>query len=315
MARVSGPEPRVAVLVLTWNGRSDVLECLASVGRLDYGNFETVVVDNGSTDGTVEEVRRRFPGVAVLENRANLGYAGGNNAGMRFAASRGAEYYFLLNNDLVLDPGCLRELVAAAELHPEGGMFGPKTYRYGSDRVLDFAGGIFDWREGRTRSIGTGEPDRGQYDEVREYDFMNGHALLVRKRVADEIGLLDEEYFIYNEETDWCIRSGKAGHACIYVPRAVVWHKVSRSELSLSRIYLLARNQILFMRKNASRAQWARFLLGYCAVQFPRRILGCLKRGQWTEAAAVAKAAGWHLGMWRRRNPLSAVLAREGAGR
>lgn len=308
--RDGGAEPRVIVIVLTWNGRDDVLECLESVARLDYGNFETVVVDNASTDGTAEEVRARFPSVTIVSNTENLGYAGGNNAGMRFCAGRGAEFYLLLNNDLVLDPGCLRELVAVAMRHPEGGMFGPKTYRYGSDRVLDFVGGALDWRTGATRSIGVGEADRGQYEEVRAYDFMNGHALLVRKTVVDTIGLLDEEYFIYNEETDWCVRAQKTGYACLYAPRAVVWHKVSQSRLSRSRDYLLVRNRILFMRKNATWRQLALFLLGFCLLQLPRRATGCAARGDWEGVGVIVKAVGWHLGLWRRNNPLTAMLER-----
>lgn len=304
-------EPRVAIVVLTWNGREDLLECLHSVGRLDYRNVETVVVDNASTDGTAGAVRARFPSATVVSNRANLGYAGGNNAGMRFCADRGAEFYFLLNNDIVLDPGCLRELVAVAERHPEGGMFGPKTYRYGLGRVLDFVGGVIEWNSGGTRNIGCGEEDTGQYEEVRAFDFMNGHALLVRKSVADRIGPLDEEYFIYNEETDWCVRARKAGFTSLYAPRALVWHKVSRSPLSMVRDYLLVRNRILFMRKNASRRQFARFLLRFCLMRLPRSAAGCALRGDWAGAAVIAKAAGWHLGMWRRNNPLTALRERE----
>jgi GT2 family glycosyltransferase len=311
MTSVNASDPRLIVIVLTWNGKGDVLECLESVAKTDYGNFETVVVDNASTDGTAEEVRARFPGVTIVANAANLGYAGGNNAGMRVCAGRGAEFYLLLNNDLVLEPGCIRELVDVAGLHPEGGMFGPKTYQYGSDRVLDFVGGALDWKTGATKSVGVGEKDLGQYDEVRDYDFMNGHALLVRKSVTDEIGLLDEDYFIYNEETDWCVRARRRGWACLYAPRAVVWHKVSRSRLSQSRDYLLVRNRILFMRKNATRRQLARFLFDFCLAQLPRRAASLVRRGDWAGLAVMAKAVGWHLGMWRRRNPLAALRERE----
>ncbi len=291
--------PNVVLLILTWNGKEDTLECLESLSRLSYPSFHVLVVDNASTDGTVEAVRERFPRVELIVNERNLGYAGGNNVGIRAALDMDADYIFILNNDVVFeDADCLLRLVEAAEVHPTGGLFGPKTYRYGEGNRLDFIGGTYSMYTGMAPSIGVGEYDQGQYEEMRVYPFMNGHALLVKRVVFETIGLFDEEYFGYYEETDFCHRARLAGFDSVYVPQARIWHKVSRAPIGELREYLMYRNQILFVRKHATRFERIAFALHYTLLQMPRFIAGNVFRGRWRRLQHYIRALGWNLGMY-----------------
>ena len=149
-------EPRVAVIVLNWNGREDTLECLRSIRSIAYSNFGVIVVDNGSTDGSVAAIRASQPSVEVIDTGENLGFAGGNNVGIRRALELGADYVLLLNNDTVVDPGLLRAFVAAAALHPEAGAFGAKIYFHSEPTRIWYAGARWEAGAGELRSRGLG---------------------------------------------------------------------------------------------------------------------------------------------------------------
>jgi len=245
---------RVSVIVLNWNGRDDTLECLESVRRIDYPDFDVVVVDNGSADGSVDAIRGRFPSVRVLETGKNLGFAGGNNVGIRDALGRNVEYVFLLNNDTVVDAGVLRHLAVAAESTPEGGIFGAKIYYYLQRDLLWFAGGKWSEEESNFLHVGQHEIDDGKrYAELSETDYACGCAFFVKSEVFRAVGLLDERFFLTFEETDLCYRARRVGFKSYFVPAAKIWHKVSVSmggEGSLLFTYFIARNRLLWAEKN-----------------------------------------------------------------
>jgi len=246
---------RVTIIVLNWNGGQDTLDCVQSLAGLDYPRFDILVVDNGSTDGSVAAIREGFPRVTLLETGENLGYAGGNNVGLRWTLDHGADYALLLNNDTVVAPDFLRLLVEAAEADPSIGIAGPTIYYYDQPRVIWSAGGSIDWRRGRTSMVGLDELDRGQFGEApREVDFVTGCALLVKAVVVERIGLLDERFFAYYEETEWCVRATGAGSKIVHVPQAHIWHKISpeaRAD-SLSVHYYMTRNRLLFLRATSA---------------------------------------------------------------
>ncbi len=221
--------PFVSIIVLSWNGRSDTLECLRSLSDVDYPRYEVVVVDNASTDGTVEAVRREFPGVQVIRNDSNLRYAGGNNVGIREALGRGADCVLLLNNDTVVDRMFLRELVSGFSAVPGAGIAGPMILYHADPRRIWYAGGEIDWWGGWLRHTGIRLYDDGRFDGPHETSYVSGCCLLMRRNVIEKIGLLDESYFIYGEDADWCIRARRAGYPSIVVPSARIWHKVSAS--------------------------------------------------------------------------------------
>jgi GT2 family glycosyltransferase len=214
---------------VNWNGRADTLECLESLSGLDDPYSRIVVSDNASSDQSVEAVRREYPSAIILANPENLGFAGGNNVGIRYALQQGADYVWLLNNDTIVERNALSTLVQVAESDPAIGILGSKIYYYSDRDVISFAGATIDWGKGRSPHVGRGESDRGQYDTVRDVDRVSGCSMLVRKEVCERVGLLDDDFFLYAEDVDWCVRARIAGYRCVYVPASMVFHKEAAS--------------------------------------------------------------------------------------
>lgn len=240
---------RVAVVVLNWNGKADTLECLKSIQQIDYPFFEVVVVDNGSQDGSIEAIRESFPDVMLLATGKNLGYAGGNNVGIRYALDHSADYVLLLNNDTVVDSNLLTAFYQASMDVPDAGVFGAKIYFYTRPTRLWYAGAL--WRKDimRFEHVGFDKEDGPQFSDLVETDYVTGCALFARAEVFRNIGLLDEDYFLTYEETDWCYRARAAGFRNMYVPSAMLWHKISVSfggaESPLTN-YFMTRNHLLW---------------------------------------------------------------------
>ena len=245
--------PLVYVVVLNWNRKDDTIECIDSLIGMSYPNFRTVVVDNGSSDGSVEALKARFPTLEILANSENLGYAAGNNVGIRFALQQGAGYVLILNNDTVVDQHLLTRLVEVGEANPQVGILAPKVYLYGDKHRIASAGSRKRWfPPGRISIIGLGKEDSIVYDREREIEYATGCAVLVKRKVFEEVGLFDPTYFAYWEDYDFCRRVGERGYKIFYVPNAKMWHKVSTSTQgdSWTKWYHIARSTVHFYRKN-----------------------------------------------------------------
>jgi GT2 family glycosyltransferase len=248
--------PRVLIIVLCYNGVELTLACLESLERQDYHNADVLVVDNASRDGTPAAVRTRFPSVNVIETGANLGFAAGNNVGLRYALAQGYDYALLLNNDTEAAPDFLSSLVWAAEADPAIGVAGPTIYYYDCFDIIWSAGGVIDWRRGNSSMRGNGLPDHGQYHTPNEVDFVSGCALLCKRAALERAGLLDERFFMYYEETEWCVRAGRAGFRIVHVPVAQLWHKIpldARADQPYV-AYYMTRNRLLFLRATGAAA-------------------------------------------------------------
>lgn len=247
-------DPKVLIAVLNWNRAADTIECVASLHNLDYQRFEIVVVDNASTDGSVEALEARFPGLAMLRNPRNLGYAGGNNAGIRYALDRGADCVLVLNNDTVVDKDLVRHLVVAMRREPHAGIVGPLIYDYREPTKVWFAGASIDWATGESPHWGLGERDNGQFNRVIEVERVTGCAMMVSRSVFERVGLFDPDYFLYYEDVDLCVRAAKAGFKSYCVQPAKVWHKESSStgatRGSALHAYYHTRNRLLFLHKH-----------------------------------------------------------------
>ncbi len=216
-----GPEIRsgmISVVIPNYNGRRYLEGCLSSLSDQTFKNFETILVDNGSSDGSAEYAKTSFPEVRIVENENNLGFAGGVNSGIR--SSRG-EFILTLNNDTIADRNLLRCLAEAMGSDEGVGMVAPKMLF--SDGRINSAG-ICISRSGAAWDRGMGEEDRGQYDRAREIFGPSAGAALYRRAMLDEIGLFDEDFFIYMEDVDLAFRGQLAGWRCIYVPEARVRH-------------------------------------------------------------------------------------------
>ena len=248
--------PHVAIVILNWNGRDDTLACLASVAGMTYPNFRVIVVDNGSADDSVAAIRSAFPDVEIIETGRNLGFAGGNNVGIRHALERGADYILLLNNDTEVDSGMLDAFVAAAGHFPDAGVFSGKIYFHAEPNRIWYAGAQWNPKNARFDLLGEGLLDDGtNFSNTCETGYACGCAFFLPAGRLREIGLLDEDFFLYFEETDWCYRAKAAGHPSIFVPDAKLWHKVSVSfggEGSPLALYFITRNRLLWARRHAS---------------------------------------------------------------
>jgi GT2 family glycosyltransferase len=245
--------PLVFLVVLNWNGFEDTVECLESCRAISYPRLRLLVVDNGSVDGSEEKLRERFPDVELVQTGRNLGFAGGNNVGIRRALEQNAEYVLLLNNDTVVDEGFVAALVRTAQSDAAIGMLCPKIYRFDPPDVLWYAGGyIIEWL-GWGKHRGDGVRDVGQFDTVEEINRPTGCALMVSSALCDRVGLLGEEYFLYCEDLDWGLRARKSGFKVVYDPGSRVWHKVSRSTTgsrSSVVLYYYVRNLLLCLDRN-----------------------------------------------------------------
>lgn len=239
------PAPVVTVVVLNWNNAQDTIDCVESVLSCTYPGLRILLVDNGSSDGSEAVLRARFPGIPLLQTGENLGFAGGNDAGIRRALSDGAELVLLLNNDTTVDPGFVDALVTAARAHPGAGMLCPKILFHDRPDVLWYAGASFHPWLGWGRHRGHGQVDRGQFDRLEETGRPTGCALLVTRALCERVGLLREDFFCYAEDLEWGIRARKAGFSVLYVPASRVWHRVSRStggERAVTPVRYLTRN-------------------------------------------------------------------------
>jgi GT2 family glycosyltransferase len=251
---VKSPAPKISVIIVNWNGRNDTLECLESLSRVEYPNFDVIVVDNGSSDGSAQAIREDYPVAILVETGKNLGFAGANNVGMRLAMSNGSRYVFLLNNDTVADPQVLTRLAAAADRTPAGGIFGAKIYSYFDRNRIWYAGAKWNNKCSGFLHVGQGATDDGQaYGSFEETDYACGCAFFAGTDLLHKVGLLDEKYFLTFEETDLCCRARKQGFASYFVPDAVIWHKVSTAfggENSPLFHYFLMRNRLLWAERN-----------------------------------------------------------------
>ena len=220
----------IAIIVLNWNGRDLTLDCLRSLAAVTTPHVRIILVDNASTDGSADAVREHYGSrVTLIENAQNLGFAAGNNVGIRRALDDGADFILLLNNDTVVAPDFVDHLHKPMLSSPDIGITAPKIYYAEPKNQIWFAGGELSMWRGIARHTGIRETDRGQYDQERDIDYATGCAFLVRRAVLEKIGDLDPGYRAYFEDADFCVRARLAGFRIRYIPAAHVWHRISAS--------------------------------------------------------------------------------------
>lgn len=281
-------QKKVYIIVLNWNGKEDTLECLKSLEKISYSNYKIVVVDNGSEDDSVSEIKKQFSEVKIIENKKNLGFAGGNNVGMKYAINGGADYVLLINNDTTVEENFLSELVKTGESDEKIGILGSKIYFYSDPNRIWFAGGKVNWLKNKGTHIGLDQIDNGQYDKIKETDYLTGCCLLIKREVIEKIGVLAEDYFLYYEDTDFSLRTKNVGYRSIYVPKSKIYHKISRSTKpgSSSYIYYHARNGLVMAKRTGSLLNKI-VLYPYCVYLFLKQIIKILfipKKRDWAFA-------------------------------
>jgi GT2 family glycosyltransferase len=287
--------PKIAVVVLNYNGKALAERCLRSVAESPYTNKEVILVDNASTDGSAEYVRARFPSVVVLPNSENLGVAGGRNCGFKAAMRRDADYVLSLDNDTRIQSNLIEALVAVAESDPRIGVVGPKTYIDDGSGRMQCAGGRVTYTQNVCSERGRGQEDRGQYNKIDDVDYFPGFGFMARREVLEKLNFLDERFYGYgHEDTDFCLRATQLGYRVVYVPDAVMWHRGSATigHYSPRKKYLEAVNSVYFVRKYAGRAQ--RMKYAFFAV-FGLLYALIVQSFRGNHSAVLAKAQGlWH---------------------
>ncbi|HZR82403.1 MAG TPA: glycosyltransferase family 2 protein [Candidatus Binatia bacterium] len=278
LAGRAGP-PLVGVVVLDWNGGRETLDAVESVYASDHPALAVVLVDNASRAPVLEEAARSHPDLRTIANPRNLGYAGGNNAGIRAALDAGAEYVLVLNNDARVAPDAIARLVEVAERDPAIGAVGAKIVRADDPRRLWLAWGEVSYRQSLVRLVGAGELDGERFAEQSDVPWVSGAAILLARRALEAVGAFDEDFFAYHEEVDWCARARAQGFRIAWTPRAVVVHRGQGASGGPSyvgrRQYLTARNMVRFVARHGTpwqRAKFAVFLAATLPFQYLRRL-------------------------------------------
>jgi len=271
-------QSKVFLIILNWNGRKMTLDCLESlVSGIKYPvlSMEIVIVDNGSTDDSVLKIEnfnienslkiKNFK-LKIIKKPKNLGFAEGNNVGIKYALENGADYICLLNNDTRVDPDFLTELINTAESDEKIGIVGGKIYfekgyefhkeRYKKEdlgKVIWYAGGVIDWKNIYASHRGLDEVDEGQFEAVIDTDYVNGCLLLAKREVFEKIGVFNAGYYMYFEDVDLSLRAKKAGFKLKYCPKSHIWHLIAGSSGIGSGLndYFTTRNRLLFGMKYA----------------------------------------------------------------
>ncbi|MEG6532045.1 glycosyltransferase family 2 protein [Caldibacillus thermoamylovorans] len=244
-------KPLVYIVIVNYNGLQDTIECINSIKKSTYENYKVVVVDNGSTDNSVSTLIKEFRDVKLIKSQENLGFSGGNNIGIMFALNQNADYVCLLNNDTVVSKDFLKELVEVAINYKDVGIVGGQINFFDNPLKIWFGGGILSKVRGNAyhRFIHMEEEDKVI---ISEEDFITGCLQLISRDVINKVGLLNDDYFLYYEDTDYCCRVRNAGYKLIYTNKSKIYHKVSQStgEKSALFYYYNTRNRLIFIRNN-----------------------------------------------------------------
>jgi GT2 family glycosyltransferase len=304
---------RTSIIILNWNSHEMTAECIRSLRAMDISDFEIIVVDNGSSDGSPDKLISQFPQITILPQRRNLGFAAGCNVGMRHALADEAEYVLLLNNDTVVGPGFIREMLATIESDPRIGAVCPKIYFADRPNLLWYAGADFSPWTGTSKYRGWKEVDHGQLDDSKEITQATGCAMLVRCNALIDVGLLDEQFWAYVEDLDWSIRFRKQGYRLVFAPKARLWHRDGATAVkSLGsgsgaiRQFFSTRNMVFLARKHVPWWQMPTYAFGfmfnhivfYTALHIRRhdfRALSAIYKGL-TQGLRTSLSSGWVMG-------------------
>jgi GT2 family glycosyltransferase len=268
--------PLVYIVILNYNGLKDTVECIESLQKITYKNYKIIIVDNNSIDNSEEILRQKFPNYKFIQTGENLGFAGGNNVGIKHALKANAEYILLLNNDTIVEKSFLEPLVETAESAKDIGVVGGKIY-YNDSGLIWYAGANLNQYTGKTQHFGDREKDSGQYNNIRETGYVTGCLMLIKRSAIEKAGLMDDSYFLYYEETDWNVRIKKLGYRLIYNYNSVIYHKVSSTTKNINEKmkYYYDRNVNYFINKNFGLSNRL-FMYGYIRI---RLLLKLFKAG------------------------------------
>jgi GT2 family glycosyltransferase len=288
-------KPLVSIVTVNYNQSMVTCELLGSLRQISYPNIEIIVVDNNSLNDKPDRIKELFPEVQLIKSSINLGFAGGNNLGIK--ASKGS-FILFLNNDIEVEPDFLEPLVEAFDKYPNAGIVSPKIKFFYHDNLIQYAGYTsLNPYTIRNKLIGLNQTDTGQFDLPLETAYAHGAGMMVRREIINEVGLMPEVYFLYYEEIDWSERIKAHGYSIYFIPQSVILHKesISTGKSSPLKSYYLIRNRIVFTRRNMKGLQKYISLIFQTFISTPKTITMHLLKGETKNARACVKGFIWHL--------------------
>ena len=285
--------PLISIITINFNNLPVTLELLASLKKSTYKNFEIIVVDNHSKIKPSATIIKEFPGTTVIESDNNLGFAGGNNLGLKKASG---QYIFYVNNDTELAPDCMEILMKTALTLNDLGAISPKFHYYHTDKLIEYAGCTqINRLTARNKAVGGHMIDDGSFTGLIKTQYAHGGGMLVPRSVIDKVGEMPEAFFLYYEEMDWCEIMRRNGFAVYCQRDALIFHKESASvgRLSPLKTYYLNRSRILFMRRNYGGIQLIPFVFFFTFVSFPKNLLGYLLKRDKQHLSAFIRSILW----------------------
>lgn len=254
---------KIDIVLINYNNFFDTMECLESLKKCSYPFRNLFLIDNSEqVDITLKEYIRESSRIILIKTNKNLGFAGGNNLGIKEALKNNPNYILLLNNDTIVKEDFLENLIHGA-IQENADIATGKIYHYNKPDVIWATGGWIDWGRGVGRLRGIGKKDHAQFDKTEKVSFISGCMILIKKDVFDKIGLLNERYFMYHEDLDFCLRALKANFRLVYIPSSIIWHKVGATNINKSPFYFyyFLRNSIFIVKNYANSWRKTKFLL------------------------------------------------------
>ena len=284
----------LSVILVNYKRSDLTVDCVRSLEGSTYKDFQIIIIDNDATEDSTVTLKTRCPEATVISVRGNIGFAEGNNVGIREALSGGSKWILLLNNDTLVHRDLLKNLVETAEGNKLVGVIGGKIYYHDNPDTLWFAGGHLEIDKALGTHIGIGGKDDGSFDHATDTDYITGCCMFVKREVFESAGLLDTRLFLYFEDADFCVRAKDSGYVILFQPRAVLYHRVSISTRHDSPVYIYfnLRNKIIFLRKHSAVRKWVKHL-PYLTYFYFRQIARLLLK--WHDLRGVRAAC---LGLW-----------------
>jgi len=288
---------KISIITVNFNQSRVTEELLHSISSTNtYSNIEIIVIDNGSKINDVPSWTIKYPHIKFIRSDVNLGFAGGNNIGVKEATG---EYLFFVNNDTEFTAGLVKTLVSVLDDYSNVGVVSPKLMYFDKPDLIQYAGFTpMNYYTCRNHCIGQFEMDLGQYNNISgPTGYAHGAAMMVKRETIDKAGLMAENFFLYYEEMDWCDRIRKAGYEIWIDTRAIIYHKesVSVGKISGLKEYFMNRNRILFIRRNAPLGTKYIFYIYFMAMVVPRNILMYTKNKYKGFCALLFKAIWWNI--------------------
>lgn len=265
--------PLVYIVILNYNGYIDTIECINSIKRIIYDNYRVVIVDNNSNDDSEKILKEKFPDYIILQTGKNLGYAAGNNIGIKYAVTNNANYICIMNNDVIVNKFFLNKLINYMDDNRNTAMVGPMLLEYKNKDIIQSTGSIINLNKGYALPLNNNKRKNQIKEGIIKCDYVSGACILVRKEIIDVIGLIPENYFLFYEETEWCLKVKQYGYDVTCVCDAEIIHKgsISINKISGLNEYFMCRSRVVFEKRNANTIQFINFCL-YLIIQTAYRI-------------------------------------------